>query len=354
MDPKVPESLEPVDAEDTSPALPKVENELSQHDEIFLDGSRDTVIDVHSGQIRNRVERQLFLHLPSKRTRFVEMVIHPNATELLQQDNKAAVLIAGSYSASEDSSRLRDKSDIDIIVLSEKLVSPLDYYSYLVTLRASTNEYSNKTGFVPFWFTQIAREEALRYIAGKHFDTFIKEKSNLSRDQVLLPLHFLYYPNQHFMLGREPQKLASRLFNKCKIVVGTKNAYHDSDNSKPLVMPKDEEFDKARWSLERALAELVLNFGNLPYEYIVTEYNNIIRHALRGVLGDYFFGSEVNPTMDKVLEKFENSDRLKTLMAPIEDIHENGVEHIKYKITDLAKPVIEVLKAIDDLTAKTS
>src|SRR5690554_2685837 len=80
-------------------------------------------------------------------------------------DPEASVLVAGSSASDNVNGKtLRVGSDFDLMVVSERLKDPNAYFSFLRELHSFNHIFMEDTGIVPLAFTEVAREEEIRFI----------------------------------------------------------------------------------------------------------------------------------------------------------------------------------------------
>lgn len=188
------------------------------------------------------------------------------------------VLLTGSYI--HQPANLRAGSDVDMLVLSRELKDPAAYVSFLEGLNALGRTLVATTGNIPVFFTQAANENAFCYVAsGAHG----------ARMDRIVPCHFLYYGDRQELFEREPLALAGRLLGAAKTVTPPTDAPQPVDLAR--ASQARSPLERLRWDVERAVAELVLNRGLLPEEFLVMHYTDRMISALRALRNDDPLGS---------------------------------------------------------------
>jgi len=303
---------------------------------------------------------------------YVREVVRPMGLNLLKRDSGSSVSVSGSFAQTAEV-RLRTGSDCDFLIFSELLRDPQEYIRFLFELRANNRLVTESRGIVPIVFTQVNMEEAIRYIAEREFSEgtepddelgytgqrFISPQLDLdfpaeqSLDEHLLPVHFLFYPSREDFLLREPGPLAKDLLRKSEGVAGNVNRHVNGDE----VDREQGSFDRARWNVERALAELITNYDTLPKKFLVTRYKQVILNTIRGEIGDFLYhGTEISGNTGRVLSALESDfsfcqseGGIERVFADLFEIHENGKVPPSVDLMGLIEPGYMLMKLIDKL-----
>ncbi|MCB0336438.1 MAG: hypothetical protein KDD62_09030 [Bdellovibrionales bacterium] len=239
-----------------------------------------------------------------------DQVILPWARSLRRIDPDCHVLATGS---SQTEKKLKNHSDLDLIVLSEALKDPTTYATALEELQALAKTFEEITGIIPVFF---AVNDKKLFLASNFEHSKPDAKTAL--------IHFLYYANTIEMFGIEQSRpgLASILLSGGVPVLPSeippRNMHHESPrelfdsvhlerheipetlgiDSKllearfvELYSERRDEWEHSealltplRFESERALADLVLNIDRLSersriflFEDITARIHSVIR-----------------------------------------------------------------------------
>jgi|GEM_PF-900524 len=303
---------------------------------------------------------------------YVREVVRPLGMSLLKRDPDSSVSVSGSFAQTTEV-KLRTGSDCDFLIFSPLLRDPSEYIQFLFELRANNLLVTENRGIVPIFFTQVNMEEATRYIAEQSFVKGTEPKDepgyvgqsfqsdNLVLDfpvgqglnERILPVHFLFYPSRDDFLLREPGPLAKDLLRKSEGVSGS----IDRQINGEVIEKEQGKFDRARWNIERALAELIPNYDVLPKPFLVRRYKQVVLNTIRGEIGDYLYhGTEVSGNTGRVLDALardfgfcSSEGGIGKVFADIFEIHENDNPPSSVDLKGLVVPAYLLLKLIDSL-----
>lgn len=230
-------------------------------------------------------------------------LILPWAMRLSQFDHLAEVYVVGGASdarnqpTSKESnleyyySGLNHGSDLDVIVISPRLLTPKHYVRFLEDLSAAGAELKERSGLQPVFFCHSTSKHARVSVAKILYGANV------------VPVHFLFYPSADAFYGREGA-LAESLSKRASPIVRR--------DVPPTRQPQSWDFKRRiepgsksemsgldcghfyparaarlRWDLECAVADFVLNYPqNAPQEashveFLKGEFAEYVRKSFR-------------------------------------------------------------------------
>ncbi len=269
-------------------------------------------------------------------------------------DPEASVLVAGSSASDNVNGKtLRVGSDFDLMVVSERLKDPNAYFSFLRELHSFNHIFMEDTGIVPLAFTEVAREEEIRFIGMREMQSTMKRQSGRETGDHFLPLHLLYYHSYPNYFRREPDRLATRLLQASVPLVGEKQFIN--------IDPSDDLYprglDMARWMIERTSAELALNINTMPPEYLLRKYKNSMLSAVRAPLMDTVYRDATQADAQYVLANLDRDypevtgGGLLDSFSHILEIHRHDRPKNGCTVHDLIDPAYRLMGLIDHLAS---
>jgi hypothetical protein len=234
----------------------------------------------------------------------VQRLILPWANRLSQFDALAEVRVTGSGNHIEQApspacaslnrpytSPLTVNSDVDIIVFSPRIANASNFLHFLEDLGNAATEFHRHCGYRPVFFAREAQKNAYKAIA------------KLQHGDGIIPIHFLYYPTLDLFYAREGRLVTHLLQGSSTLLhqdSPTRKGPHWEDEFEPTTWvsnpfandPNANAKNKARWDIECALADFVLNFpkqGSLHevhMEFLKVNFAENIRKCIRNLYPD--------------------------------------------------------------------
>jgi len=284
---------------------------------------------------------------------------------------EARVLVGGSAAKNViDNNPLRVGSDFDLLVFDPRLRDMETYLQFLDQLRAYNHWFVQGTGTVPVVFTSATEEEhfrgqgkeSMRYNRGMGMYTDLGLRSARSPHVELngtlgdhfLPLHLLVYPDIPTYSAREHPDLARRLL--------ASTICADESQAKPELIrynwpnPTIAGLDTARWRLEKALAELILNQDVLPQDNLELLFKNMILTVLRTSVLHSVYPQADGAGIEDILDNLDRDyahltgGQLADAFCPLLQIHRHDHRRSNEEgIEELVRPALLMADMVDAL-----
>jgi hypothetical protein len=188
-------------------------------------------------------------------------LILPWAMRLSQFDHLAEVYVVGGASNARNQptsaesnleyyySGLNHGSDLDVIVISPRLLTPKHYVRFLEDLSRSAADFAERHGLHPVFFC---------HSTSKHTRVSLVKAFH---GPDVVPIHFLFYPSADAFYFREGA-LAERLSNKASVVVRRDVPPSEGTDSWPSSGPMRRA---CSWKFHRCLTPEQTQPEDLPY-----------------------------------------------------------------------------------------
>lgn len=269
---------------------------------------------------------------------FEQEVIRPFAIALAEKDANSIVKVAGSHNDPNRSMRLY--SDVDMIVLSPMLKAPEAYLDVLFKLSELANEWKirqteeSSTPIAPVFFTRALNE--------MHTISMVKLASDCDPLNIV-PCHFLFYRDEAELIQRE-QVLGDRLLSGARPVLNRSNTdavFRITPESTGGVL------DGSIWSIERAMADFVLNRSFLPADVIAPIYATQLYLTVRRLVDDLPI-TESDKTVDWILGYLDpdKGNGLRRAYRPIEDIRNGAICGKNLPMQQLLAPAAAIIRQL--------
>jgi len=288
--------------------------------------------------------------------------------------SEAIVLVGGSAAKNViDNNPLRVGSDFDLLVFNPQLRDLETYLQFLARIREYNHWFIQATGTVPVVFTSANEEEHFRGAAkesmrhnrgiGMYSDLGLFDSHsphvplNGTFGDHFLPLHLLIYPDMETYAAREHPDLARRLLAST-ICAGNRQIKPDLvcynwPNSTMAGL------DTARWRIEKALAELILNQDLLPQDTLELLFKNVILTVLRTSILHSVYPNADGAGIEEILNNLDRDfadltgGQLTNAYCPLLQIHRHDHRRSSEEgIEELVKPALFTVALIDALQEK--
>lgn len=264
---------------------------------------------------------------------FENEVLSPFGDFLCSHDPQSNIAVGGSYAKGVEF--LRAASDLDMLVFSKVVDAPTKYIIALQELNSLARSFKRKK-VVPIFFTRELSEFFFIHIAKQQKTKY-----------PILPCHVLFYKNEEELVQREPWKIASHFLFKTRIIKGLdRGDFSHLKNEQNL--GKLCEVEQLYWDVQRAVADLVLNWKLMDHEFLLPYFVDRFTSAFRFYFTSVDKGTDTSAeTIAKRLGLDTTCDNALIYMFELRRGTKEFDENIE-TLLNPATPLLECTKVLKD------